>query len=82
MNNINQGKVLSYINQSYFRLDVLRTHGYGKVEDKCYYEHNLNAGGIENVIVTFVKNSLTTSRIVHGHVNSNTFNTCLEKILS
>ena len=76
-----EGRILSYIDESGFELDMPRTHGYGKVGDRCYITHNYNARGRENVISALVNNSLTACGIVNGYVDSSTFNTWLEKIL-
>jgi len=58
-----------------------RTYGYSKIGDRCYGTHNWNARGRENVIGALVNNSLIACGIVNGNVDSDTFNTWLEKIL-
>ena len=60
---------------------MARTYGYAKVGDSCYDTHNWNAGRRENVIAALINNSLTACGIVNGNVDSDTFNTWLEKIL-
>ena len=60
---------------------MARTYGYAKVGDRCYDTHNWNAGRRENAIGALINNSLTACGIVNGNVDSDTFNTWLEKIL-
>ena len=76
-----EGRILSYIDESGFALDMPRTHGYARVGDRCYGAHKWNLRGRENVIAALVNNSLTACGIVNGNVDSDTFNTWLEKIL-
>ena len=76
-----EGCILSYIDESGFAVDMPRTHGYGKVGDRCYVTHNWSVRGRENVIGALANNSLTACGIVNSYVDSNTFNTWLEKIL-
>ena len=76
-----EGRILSYIDESGFAVDMPRTHGYSGIGDRCYGTHNWNAKGRENVIGAFVNNSLTACGIVNGNIDSNTFNVWLEKIL-
>ena len=60
---------------------MARRYGYLKVRDRCYGTYNWNAKGRENVIWALVNNSLTACGLVNGNVDSDTFNTWLEKIL-
>ena len=60
---------------------MVRNHGYAKVGDRCYDSYNWNARGRENVIGALINNSLTACGIVNGNVDSDVFNTWLEKIL-
>lgn len=76
-----EGRILSYIDESGFAVDMPRTHGYAKTGNRCYGTHNWNARGRENVIGALTNNSLTACGIVNGNVDSDTFNTWLEKIL-
>ena len=74
-------RILSYIDESGFASDMPRQYGYSKVGKRCYGDHNWNAKGRENVIGALVNNSLTACGTVNGNIDSNTFNTWLEKIL-
>ena len=65
-----EGKILSYIDESGFAVDVPRTYGYAKVGDRCYNTHHWNARGRGNVISALINNSLTTCGIVNGNVDS------------
>ena len=76
-----ENRILSYIDESGFEFDVPRRYGYSKVGDRCYGRYNWNAKGRENIIGALIKNSLTACGIVHGNIDSDTFNTWLEKIL-
>ena len=76
-----EGRVLSYIDESGFAVDMVRNYGYAKVGDRCYDSYNWNARGRENVIGALINNSLTACGIVDGNVDSDVFNTWLEKIL-
>ena len=58
-----------------------RTHGYAKIKNRYYGTHNWNAKGRDNVIGALVNNLFTACGIVNGNVDSDTFNTWLEKIL-
>ena len=78
---ISEGKNLSYIDESGFTVDMPRTYGYAKVGDRCYDTHNWKSRRRENVIGALINNSLTACGIVNGNVDSDIFNTCLEKIL-
>ena len=77
-----EGRILSYIDESGFALDMARTYGYAKVGDRCYDTHNWNAGRRENAIGALINNSLTACGIVNGNVDSDTFNIWLEKNIS
>tara|TARA_B100000475_G_C14949350_1_gene295016 strand:+ start:419 stop:904 length:486 start_codon:yes stop_codon:yes gene_type:complete len=76
-----EGRILSYLDESGFAVDMPRTHGYAKIGNRCYGTHNWNARGRENVIGALVNNSFTACGIVNGNIDSNTFNAWLEKIL-
>ena len=76
-----ESRVLSYIDESGFASDMPRRYGYSKVGNRCYGAHNWNARGRENVIGALINNSLTACGIVNGNVDSDIFNTWLEKIL-
>ena len=68
-----EGRVLSYIDESGFAVDMVRNHGYAKVGDRCYDSYNWNARGRENVIGALINNSLTACGIVNGNVDSDVF---------
>ena len=76
-----ENRILSYIDESGFALDIPRRHGYSKVGDRCYGSYNWNAKGRENIIGALINNSLTACGTVHGNIDSDTFNIWLEKIL-
>ena len=76
-----ENRVLSYVDESGFAFDMPRRYGYSTVGDRCYGTYNWNAKERENVIGALVNNSLTACGIVNGNVDSDTFNTWLEKIL-
>ena len=42
-----EGRVLSYIDESGFAVDMVRHHGYAKVGDRCYGTHKWNLRGRE-----------------------------------
>ena len=52
-----------------------------KLEIGAMIQHNWNERGRENVIGALINNSLTACGIVNGNVDSDIFNTWLEKIL-
>ena len=68
-----EGRILSYIDESGFALDMPRTHGYARVGDRCYGTHKWNLRRRENVIGALINNSLTACGIVNGNVDSDTF---------
>ena len=76
-----ENRVLSYIDESGFAFDIPRRYGYSKVGDRCYGSYNWNAKGRENIIGALINNSLIACATVHGNIDSDTFNTWLEKIL-
>ena len=76
-----ENRILSYIDESGFASDMPRKYGYSKVGKRCYGDYNWNTKGRENIIGALVNNSLTACGTVNGNVDSDTFNTWLEKIL-
>ena len=76
-----ENRILSYIDESGFEFDIPRRYGYSIVGDRCYGSYNWNAKGRENILGALINNSLTACGTVHGNIDSDTFNTWLEKIL-
>ena len=58
-----------------------RTHGYSTVRDRCYGAQGWNAKGRTNVISGLSGDSLIGCGIVNTNVDTDVFNTWLEKIL-
>jgi len=58
-----------------------RTHGYSEVGKRCFGSHDWNAKGRKNVLGALINGSLVGCGIVQGNVDSDVFNTWLEKIL-
>ena len=76
-----ENRVLSYIDENGFAFDIPRRYGYSKVGDRCYGSYNWNAKGRENIIGALINNLLAACGTVHANIDSDIFNTWLEKIL-
>jgi transposase len=72
---------VAYVDESGFASDMPRTHGYSEVGKRCFGSHDWNAKGRENVLGALINGSLIGCGIVQGNVDSDVFNTWLEKIL-
>ena len=72
---------MAYVDESGFASDMPRTHGYSEVGKRCFGSHDWNAKGRENVLGALINGSLIGCGIVQGNVDSDVFNTWLEKIL-
>ena len=76
-----EGCFIVYIDESGFAHDIPRTHGYSTVGDRCYATQDWNAKGRANVISGLFGDSLIWCGIVNANVDTDVFNTWLEKIL-
>lgn len=72
---------LVYIDESGFGYDMPRTHGYSEVGKCCFGTHDWNAKGRQNVLGALINSELTACGIIESNVDSEVFNTWLEKIL-
>ena len=76
-----EGCSIVYIDESGFAHDMPKTHGYSTVGDSCYATQYWNAKGRTNVISVLSGDSLIGCGIVNANVDTDVFNTWLEKIL-
>ena len=76
-----QNRILSYIDESGFEVDMNRTHGYAHIGKMCYGSQDWNAKGRDNIIAALVDNKLISCSIVKGNVDASVFNTWIEEIL-
>ena len=63
-----------------FGYDMPRTHGYSNIGDLCYGTQDWNAKGHQNVIAGLFEDSLIDCGIVEANVDTEVFNTWIEKI--
>ena len=75
-----EGRSIVYIDESGFAHDMPRTHGYSPVGDRCYGTQDWNAKGRKNVIARLFGGSLIGCGIIEANVDTDVFNTWLEKI--
>ena len=76
-----EGYHIVYIDESGFAYDMARTYGYSTVGDPCYATQNSNVRARTNVISGLSGDSLIGCGIVNANVDTDVFNTWLEKIL-
>ena len=76
-----EGCSIVYIDESGFADDMPRTRGYSTVGDRCYATQDWNAKGRTNVISGLSGDSLIGYGIVNANLDTDMFNTLLEKIL-
>ena len=74
-----EGCSIVYIDESGFAHDMPKTHGYSTVGDRCYATQDWNAKGRANVISGLSEDSLIGCGIVNANVDTDVFNTWLEK---
>ena len=72
---------LAYIDESGFAHDMPRKHGYAECGKRCYGSQDWNAKGRKNVIAGLCGPSIIGCGIVEGNVDTDVFNTWIEKIL-
>lgn len=58
-----------------------RTHGYSNIGERCYGTHDWNSKGRKNVIAGLCGKSLIGCGIVQANVDTEVFNTWIDKIL-
>ncbi len=82
-----EGRSIVYIDavanseaKSVFSNDMPRTHGYSNIGDRCYGTQDWNAKGRHNVIAGLFEDSLIGCGIVEANVDTEVFNTWIEKI--
>ena len=75
-----EGRSVVYVDESRFRYNMPRTHGYSPIGDHCYGTQDWNAKGPKNVIAGLFKNSLIGCGIVEANIDTAVFNTWIEKI--
>lgn len=75
-----EGRSIVYIDESGFSNDMPRTHGYSSIGERCYQTHDWNSKGRKNVIAGLCAKSLIGCGIVEGNVDTEVFNTWVEKI--
>ena len=76
-----EGYSIVYIDESRFVHNMARIHGYSTVGDHCYTTQDSNARARTNVISGLSGDSLIGCGIVNANVDTDVFNTWLEKIL-
>ena len=75
-----EGRAVVYVDESGFGYDMPRTHGYSNIGDRCYGTQDWNAKGRQNVIAGLFEDSLIGCGIVKANVDTEVFNTWIEKI--
>jgi hypothetical protein len=70
-----------YIDESGFAYDIPRTHGYSVRGERCFGTHDWNAKGRENVIGAVYENNLIACGICNFNIDTDVFNTWIEKDL-
>ena len=75
-----KGRSIVYVDESGFAHDMPRTYGYSAIGDLCYGTQDWNAKGRQNVIAGLFGDSLIGCGIVEANVNTEVFNTWIEKV--
>ena len=75
-----EGRSIVYVDESGFAHDMARIHGYSPIGDRCYGTQDWNAKGRQNVIAGLFGDSLIGCGIVEANVDTEIFNTWIEKI--
>ena len=58
-----------------------RTHGYSRMGKRCYGSCNWNTRGRKNVVAALYESSIIRCSIIEDNIDTNVFNTWIEKIL-
>ena len=72
---------IAYVDESGFAYDMARTHGYSKIGERYYGSCDWNAKGRKNVVAALYESSIIGCCIIEDNIDTNVFNTWLEKIL-
>ena len=72
---------IAYVDESGFAHSMPRTHGYSRIEKRCYGSCDWNARGRKNVVAALYESSIIGCGIIEDNIDTNVFNTWVEKIL-
>ena len=72
---------IAYVDESGFAHSMPRTHGYSRMGKRCYGSCDWNARGRKNVIAALYESSIIGCGIIEDNIDTNVFNTWVEKIL-
>ena len=72
---------IAYVDESGFAHSMPRTHGYSRMGKRCYGSCDWNARGRKNVIAALYESSIIGCGIIEDNIDTNVFNTWIEKIL-
>ena len=72
---------IAYVDESGFAHSMPRTHGYSRMGKRCYGSCDYNARGRKNVLAALYESSIVGYGIIEDNIDTNVFNTWVEKIL-
>ena len=74
-------KPIAYVDESGFAHYTPRTHGYSRMGKRCYGSCDWNAKNRQNVVAALCESSIIGCGIIEDNIDTNVFNTWVEKIL-
>ena len=72
---------IAYVDESGFAHDMTTTHGYFRIGVPCYSSCDWNAKGRKNMVTALYESSIIGCGIIEDNIDTNVFNTWVEKIL-
>ena len=70
-----------YVDENGFAHSMSRTHGYSRMGKCCYGSCDWNTRGCKNVIAHIYESFIIKCDIIKDNIDTNVFNTWIEKIL-
>ena len=69
------------MDKSGFAYSMAMTHGYSRIGKRCYGSYDWNAKGRKNIVAALYEPSIIGCSITKYNIDTNFFNTWVEKIL-